>query len=98
MSQDLLQANASELESAGQEYLACGANIQETMTRMRNRVNNLTSSFQGAAAQAFYAKMETLFTEMQRLGAEVDEMGNDLNTTASRVRQLQAEAEALLRD
>lgn len=39
----------------------------------------LTSSFQGSAAQAFYTKMETLFTEMQRLCEEINEMGNDVN-------------------
>ena len=97
-SQDLLNANASDLEAAGQDFLSCGTNVQETLTRMRNRVNTLTSSFQGSAAQSFYTKMETLFTEMQRLCEEINEMGNDVNTTASRVRQLTAEAESLLRD
>jgi WXG100 family type VII secretion target len=98
MSSDLLQANAADLEAAGQEFLTNGASTQETLTRMRNRVNALTGSFQGSAAQAFYSKMETLFTQMQTLTDEINEMGNDLNTTAAKVRQLQAEAEALLRD
>ena len=98
MSSDLLQADAGALDAAGQDFLGCGDEIQDAINRMRNQVNNLTSSFQGSAAQAFYTKMETLFQQLQTVGTEVTEMGNDLKTTASKVRQLQAEAEALLRD
>jgi WXG100 family type VII secretion target len=98
MSNDLLHANVSDLEAAGQEFLSCGTSSQEVLTRLRNRVNTLTSSFQGQAAQSFFSKMEVLFTELQRTTEEITEMGNDLNTTAAKVRQLQAEADMLLRD
>lgn len=95
---DLLHANAADLETAGREFLACGDTTQDTMNRMRNQVNMLTASFAGSAAAAFYNKMDMMFTEIQRVCEEMTEMGNDLNATASRVRQLQAEAENLLRD
>jgi WXG100 family type VII secretion target len=97
-SRDLLHADAGALEMAGRDYLSCGDTIQESINRMRTQVNNLSSSFQGSAASAFYAKMDTLLQQLTLACSEVTEMGNDLNTTASRVRQLQAEAEAILRD
>lgn len=97
-SSDLLQADAGALEMAGRDYLGCGDTLQDTINRMRNQVNNLTGSFQGSAAAAFYNKMDTLLQQLTVLSQEVTEMGNDLNTTASKVRQLQAEAENLLRD
>lgn len=98
MSSDLLQADAGALETAGREFITCGNDAQSVLTRMRNQTNNLTGSFQGSAAQAFYTKMDTLFTQLQTLTEEITEMGNDLNATASKIRQLQAEAENLLRD
>lgn len=97
-SSDLLQADAGALDSCGQDFLNCGGTVQDTLNRIRNNVNNLTGSFQGSAAAAFYAKMDTLAQQMQLLCDEVCEMGNDLKNTATKVRQLQAEAEALLRD
>jgi len=96
--QDLLQADAGVLETCGTNYISCGDDLSAILQRMRNDVNNLTASFQGSAAQAFYTKMDTLFQQMNTLCQEVSEMGNDLKTTASKVRQLQAEAEAILRD
>lgn len=95
---DLLKVNASELEGAGQEFLSCGNQYEQLLATMRNRTESLRGTFQGSAAEAFYAKMQTLFQQMAIICEEVNEMGGDLNTTASRVRQLQAEAEQLLRD
>ena len=96
--QDLLQADAGSLEACGNDFNSCGSNVQDLLNRIRNDVNNLTGSFQGSAAQAFYSKMDTLLQQMQLVCDEVNEMGNDLKTTASKVRQLQAEAESILRD
>ncbi len=91
--QDLFHANASDLDSAGADFLNCASSIQDTLTRMRNDVNNLNASFQGAAASAFYAQMDTLLHQMQTVSDQVNEMGNDLKTTAQRVRDLQAAAQ-----
>lgn len=98
MANELLSADASLLESAGQEMLTCGNTVQDTLTMMQNQVENLRGTFQGRAADAFYAKMEAMFQETRRLIEEMNEMGGDLKVTANRVRQLQAEAESLLRD
>lgn len=98
MSGELLRADAGALEAAGQEMVTCGTTTQDTMTRMKNQVESLRGTFEGRAAEAFYMKMESLFQEMQRLIDEINEMGGDLKTTGDRVRQLQAEAENLLRD
>lgn len=95
---DLLRVDAGVLETAGNDFVTCGSTVQDTMTRMRNQVTNLRSTFEGSAAQAFYAKMDILFQEMQKLTDEVNEMGADLKTTAGRVREVQAQAEQLLRD
>lgn len=98
MRNELLMADASMLESAGQDMLTCGSTTQDTLTRMQNQVEGLRGTFQGRAAEAFYAKMEMIFQETRRLIEEMNEMGGDLKVTANRVRTLQAEAENILRD
>lgn len=98
MANELLMADASMLESAGQDMLTCGSATQDTLTRMQNQVEGLRSTFQGRAAEAFYAKMETIFQETRRLIEEMNEMGGDLKITANKVRQLQAESENILSD
>lgn len=97
-SSDLLHADANAINTCGQNFLTCGNTIQDTLNRIRGDVNNLQSSFQGSAASAFYAKMEALGQQMQLLCDEINEMGNDLKTTAEKVIILQREAENLLRD
>lgn len=98
MANELLMADASLLEAAGQDMLTCGSTTQDTLTRMQNQVEGLRGTFQGRAAESFYGKMEIVFQEMRRLIEEMNEMGGDLKVTANRVRQLQTEAENLLRD
>jgi WXG100 family type VII secretion target len=95
---DLLQANASELEATGQEFISCGTQLEQLLTTMRNRTNSLRGSFQGSAAESFSNKMEVLFQQLRTLCDEVTEMGGDLNATASDVRQLQAIAQGRLQD
>lgn len=97
-SSDLLQADAGALDSCGQDYISCGDELSTLLNRMRNDVNNLNSSFQGSAAAAFNSKMETLFQQLQTICQEVSEMGNDLKTTAMKVRELQEAARTLLQD
>lgn len=93
---DLLHANASSLEATGNEFVSCGEQYSQIMTSMRNRVEGLRGDFQGSGAESFYNKMQEILTRIQTLSNEVTEMGNDLKTTAARVRDLQAEAARIL--
>ena|SRR5437868_7953320 len=92
---ELLEADAGALDSAGIEFLACGNNVQDVMTRLRNQSSNLTATFQGSAAQVFYGKVDTICQQIQTLVDEINKMGNDLKITAAEVRDLQAKAASM---
>lgn len=95
---DILNVNAGELEAAGQEFNSCGSQFEQIMTSMRNRSEALRGSWQGSAAESFYAKMDALFQEMRTLCDEVTEMGNDLNMSAADIRQAQATIQGRVQD
>ncbi|HEX3049453.1 MAG TPA: WXG100 family type VII secretion target [Aggregatilineaceae bacterium] len=96
--EDLLNVDAAQVEQAGHDFNTAGQEAEAAMSRMRNQVNNLQGSFQGAAAQSFYTKMDQMFEQMKLLIEEINEMGGDLITTANKVRQVQAEVRSLLQD
>ncbi len=96
--EDLLNVDASVVEAAGRDFMTAYEEAQTAMKRMRAQIGNLQSTFAGAAATAFYTKMDQLLQPMPTLVEEIGEMGRDLMTTADRIRQVQAEVKALLGD
>ena len=98
MSDELLNVDAAAVEAAGRDFLVSRDETEAAVNRMRNQVNNLTGTFQGSAAQAFYAKMDQLFQQLNPLIQEVGEMGQDLLNTAMKVREVQAQIRTLLQD
>jgi len=96
--EDLLNVDAAAVEAAGREFLVARDEAETALNRMRAQVNNLTGTFAGGAATAFYAKMDELFAQLTPMVQEVGEMGNDLMTTAMKVREVQAQVRSLLQD
>lgn len=92
MAADLFDADAGALDSASTEFSTCANNTQDVMTRLRNQSSNLQSSFQGSAAQAFYAKVDELCQQLQTLYDHINTTSTDLKGLAAQVRQLQADA------
>jgi len=96
--EDILNMDSDAVEVAGRDFNAVAEEVEAAMNRMRHQVNNLSTSFQGVAAQAFYMKMDQMFQQMQLLVEEINQMGNDLVIMAAKVRQVQTEVRSLFQD
>ena len=78
-----IRVTASELNNASQAFLTAGGNIRNLTTSMLNIVRELSSTWSGEAANAYYTKLKSTETGMTQMYNKIVKSSTNLSEMAT---------------
>ena len=86
-----IRITPEQMRTRASEFRTEGANFQDVISKMKNLIGILQEEWEGQASQGFaaqFAAMEPTFNNVRQL---IDDIGQQLDSTASAVEQLDQE-------
>ena len=78
-----IRVTSTELNNASQEFLRAGTNIKNLTNNMLNIVQELSSTWSGEAATAYYNKLKSTETGMNRMYDKIVKSSTNLSEMAT---------------
>src|SRR5262245_42274991 len=82
--------DTAEIRRVAQEFISSSHTAADLLSKVRTLVGNLEGSFKGVAATKFFNHFQDQITTLQSTVSLYEDIGNELNSLATRVEQFDA--------
>ena len=86
-----IRITPEQMRTRASEFRTEGENFQDVINKMQNLINTLQEEWEGQASQGFAAQFESLKPSFNNVRQLIDDIGSQLDSTATAVEQLDQE-------